>query len=208
MLAGHYAAAFGLRRQAPSVPLFVLFLAVQLPDILFFALVPLGIEIVRVDPSVRGPLAMELAWMPYTHSLALTALCAVLVAWAGAWWRALQAGVALGLAVLSHWLLDLIVHEPDLPLMPGLAVRVGWRLWRSPGLAWAIEISLLIGAALWLAGALRTRPARWWLSAITVLLVAFQTAYMLQPPPAAITELAARAELTYFAAALLARGVR
>jgi FtsH-binding integral membrane protein len=37
----------------------------------------------------------------------------------------------LGILVLSHWILDLITHIPDLPLFPGVDTKVGIGLWNS-----------------------------------------------------------------------------
>lgn len=45
----------------------------------------------------------------------------------------------VGSLVLSHWLLDFLVHRPDLPLWPG-GPKYGLGLWNS----WAASISLEI----------------------------------------------------------------
>ena len=104
MLAGHYAPAYFLRGRFPRISLLAFFLAVQAPDIVFFALVPLGIEHVRVDPSIRGPLGMDLVSIPYTHSLVLTLVYGVVIVAACGWLRrSWSVGVALALAVVSHW---------------------------------------------------------------------------------------------------------
>ena len=68
MLIGHYGAALGLRSVSSAPPLWVLFLAVQVVDIAFFLLAPLGIEDLEFVPGVTGPLAMYLVSIPYTHS--------------------------------------------------------------------------------------------------------------------------------------------
>ena len=208
MLAGHYAVAYGLRGWAPAAPLAALFLAVQAPDILFFVLAPAGVEVARVTPSIRGPLAMELVSMPYTHSLAFTVGWAAVAALAGIQWRGWRVGLALGLAVASHWLLDLVVHQPDLVLTPGSDLRMGWGLWQQPAVAWTVEMALLGGAALWLARRLPSRRDRRWLYAGALLIAVCQTNYMIQPPPATILALAWQAELTYVFLAIVARGVR
>lgn len=41
-----------------------------------------------------------------------------------------KAAVLLGLCVVSHWLLDLVVHIPDLPLYPGNSILLGLGLWK------------------------------------------------------------------------------
>ncbi|MBI5084591.1 MAG: hypothetical protein HZB13_08345, partial [Acidobacteria bacterium] len=55
----------------------------------------------------------------------------------------------IGLAVLSHWLLDALVHKPDLPLYPGSSTLAGLGLWNSVGGTLIVE-SLLFVAGVWL----------------------------------------------------------
>ena len=69
MMTGHYAPAYALKSRFPETPLWQLFLGVQALDVMFFVLVPLGIERVVLDPTARMPLAMDLQFMPYSHSL-------------------------------------------------------------------------------------------------------------------------------------------
>jgi hypothetical protein len=207
MLAGHYGPAYLLRRTFPNISLLTFFLAVQAPDIVFFLLVPLGIEHVRVDPSIRGPLGMELVFIPYTHSLALTLVYgAVLIAAIGLVWRRWRVGFALALAVLSHWALDYIVHEHDLPLTAADTVRLGLGLWRERWWAYSLEVALVVGSAGWLAHTLPPGRARYWIYGSALVLVASQTNYVLTPPPDTTFRLAVNAELTYAFFALVAWG--
>ena len=60
----------------------------------------------------------ELVYMPYTHSLVGSLFWAG-VAYATFRWLFVKnnsVAVVVALAVFSHWLLDLVVHTPDLPL--------------------------------------------------------------------------------------------
>src|SRR5258705_8863819 len=68
MFVGHYGVSFAAKRSAASVPLWVLFIAVQLLDFAWAPLVLLGIEKVRIVPGITAtnPLVY---YMPYTHSL-------------------------------------------------------------------------------------------------------------------------------------------
>lgn len=205
MLAGHYAPAYLLRGRFPRVSLLTFFLAVQAPDIVFFLLVPLGIEHVRVDPSVRGPLGMELVSIPYTHSLALTLVYgAAIIAACRFLGRGWGLGAALAIAVVSHWAVDYIVHVHDLPLAPESGVRLGLGLWTYSAAAYALEVTMVVGAAIWLARTLPPGRARHWIYASAVVLVLSQTNYVLTPPPATTTRLAINAELTYAFMALIA----
>jgi hypothetical protein len=55
----------------------------------------------------------------------------------------------MGVAVLSHWFLDLIVHTPDLPLWSDASTKLGLGLWRNAIATYALEAALL-GGGLWL----------------------------------------------------------
>lgn len=147
MFVGHYAAAFAAKRLSPEAPLWSLVLAVQAVDVGFALLVLGGVEKLRLDPSLPSN-PLDLFYMPYTHGLPATLvwmLAAFLVgrAWLGRTGPALALAAATG----SHWLLDLLVHRPDLPLWDD-AYKVGLALWNHPLLALALELGLLAATAL------------------------------------------------------------
>ena len=148
MLAGHYSAAFVAKVAAPRAPFWTLVLAAQLVDVLWAVFVLAGIENMRLDPSLPSN-PLDLYHMPYTHSL-LGALGWGALAFAVARRALGGAGVAAAIAatVVSHWLLDLVVHRPDLPLWPGSA-KLGFGVWNYPMPALALELALLLGSA-WL----------------------------------------------------------
>ncbi|HVH08727.1 MAG TPA: hypothetical protein VM736_02935, partial [Gemmatimonadales bacterium] len=160
MFVGHYGVSFAIKRVEPSIPLWVLFVAVQLLDVLWAPFVLLGIERVRIIPGITASNPLDLYYMPYTHSL-FGALCWSLAALLvyrlarrpgpGSWAASLVA-----LAVFSHWVLDLVVHRPDLPLLDD-ALKVGFGLWNFAALAFALEAVLLFGG-IWLY--LRSAPGR------------------------------------------------
>jgi hypothetical protein len=186
--AGHYAPALALKRWRPEVPLWQLLLAVQAVDVLFWALVPLGIERMHLDFSQPGKMSLILEYMPFSHSLAATAL------WALAPVLALRsgAGVALGMAVASHWFLDLPMHRPDLPLATGDGVRVGLGLWQWPLVAWAFESAVLASAVVLCWG--RHRGAAW----LGLALMVLEAVNDLLPSPVhTVGQMALGAEVTY-----------
>src|SRR6266849_7703445 len=120
MFVGHYGPSFAANALKQSIPLWILFIAVQWVDVMWSVFMLLGIEKVRIVPGITASNPLDLYYMPYTHSL-----LAALLWSAGAFlaYRLLgprrggpMAAVVVGLAVLSHWLLDLLVHRPDLPL--------------------------------------------------------------------------------------------
>ena len=151
MFVGHYAAALALKKFEKRASLGALFLAVQFVDILFFPLVLLGIERMNIVENFTQSTHFELEYMPFTHSLLASIL------WAGAayglfrWVIVKKNSVALvvALAVFSHWLFDLVVHTPDLPLWSDASVKLGFGLWNSAIATYALEAIILL-AALWL----------------------------------------------------------
>jgi hypothetical protein len=157
MFIGHWAPALVVAARPRSPGLTTLFVAAQLVDWAFFALLLLGVEHMRFSPGISVMNPMDLFHMPYTHSLLGSAGFAGL--FGGAIWLASKDRVAalLGAAVvLSHWLLDLLVHVPDLTLA-GSPPKLGLGLWNYPAIEMPLELAITFGA-LWLYARAR-RPA-------------------------------------------------
>lgn len=57
----------------------------------------------------------------------------------------LKGSLVLSLLVFSHWVLDLIVHVPDLQLIPGYELKVGLGLWNS--VTWTVILESVIFVA-------------------------------------------------------------
>ncbi|NCF25114.1 MAG: hypothetical protein GWP60_11290, partial [Gammaproteobacteria bacterium] len=131
MFVGHYAASLTLKSFENRVSLGVLFLAVQFVDILFFPFVLAGIERMNIVENFTQSTHFELEYMPFTHGLLSSVLWAV-AAYAVFRWVVVKkqsVAVVVALAVLSHWLLDLPVHTPDLPLWSDTSPKFGFGLW-------------------------------------------------------------------------------
>ena len=83
----------------------------------------------------------------YTHSL-LGALVLSAAFGAVAWWRwDRRLGLLLSAVAFSHWVLDLIVHRGDMPILPGNAGNLpllGFGLWRLPMVSIPLEAALLL----------------------------------------------------------------
>ena len=147
MFIGHYGPSFALKAIRPAIPLWLLFIAVQLVDIGWALLVLLGVERVRIVPGITASNPLDLYYMPYTHSLAAVALWSTV---AIILWKFLprsrtwSAAALVGLAVFSHWLLDLLVHGPDLPVYDD-TMKVGLGLWNYRAIALLLEVVLLFG---------------------------------------------------------------
>jgi hypothetical protein len=206
MFVGHYGVSFAVKRVEPSIPLWVLFLAVQLLDVLWAPFVLLGIEKVRIVPGITASNPLDLYYMPYTHGLAAALLwsagaCLVYrLLGPRATWRA---GGLVALAVFSHWILDLLVHRPDLPLFDDTA-KVGFGLWNYPAPAFALEAACLFGG-IWLY--LKTAPApRAPMLIFGVVMLTVHAAAAFGPPPPSATAAAWTALFGYAVfAAVVAR---
>lgn len=198
MFLGHFGAAFALKRLEPKLSLGTLFLAVQLPDVLWGAFLLLGWEQVRIDPGYTAVTPLQFTDYPISHSLlGMTAWAAVMAAAYYSWptrdtSRHWQAAALVGLAVLSHFLLDLVVHLPDLPLTGGSPTRLGLGLWnhRVPTLLFELGM-LAAGVAVYVALRSTRHPARAArLGGLVAVLVGLYLASFFGPPPPSVTAIA------------------
>ena len=148
MYIGHFGVAFAAKRLAPRTSLATLFAAAEFLDLLWPVLLLTGVEHVRIVPGITKVSPLDYYHYPISHSLLLVCVWAVLFA-AGYWivcryWRGAWVMSAL---VLSHWVLDAIVHRPDLPLSPGYLPMVGFGLWNHRVASIALEL-ILFGVGL------------------------------------------------------------
>jgi hypothetical protein len=142
---GHFALGFAAKRVAPSVSLWVAFVACQWLDLVWPVLVLAGVERVRVEPGVTAFTPLDFQSYPWSHSLLMALI-----------WSALgfflarrvhfgkRAAAVVALLVLSHWLLDWVSHRPDMPLWMG-GPKLGLGLWQSVALTLVVELSLFAG---------------------------------------------------------------
>jgi hypothetical protein len=146
----HAATALLINKKWPGVPIISVLLSVQLVEFLWVALNLLGIEVTTTEPQVRALNDIHLAYMPYSHSIAATAVLAFTV-WVvvakllnkPAW------GLALAVAVSSHIVLDLATHVHDIALAPGIeSPKFGSGLYGVPLLALVVET--IYGVLCWL----------------------------------------------------------
>jgi hypothetical protein len=157
MFVGHYSIAFAAKSEKNRIPLWVLFVAVQFLDYIWATLVLLGIEKLRVIKGFTASSMLDSYFHPYSHSL----IAAVI--WSGVaaigyqplcWWLGYtykrSAALVVGIAVFSHWILDLIAHPRDLAIYNN-TWKVGFGLWNYRHPEFALEIALLaIGVMLYL----------------------------------------------------------
>ncbi len=143
MFVGHYAAALAAKAVEPRAPLWTFVGACQLMDIGWGALIMAGIERARVNPALPGS-TLDLYFMPFTHSLPGALVLSAAAAFAAMALLKLpaRAGLLIGAVVFSHWLLDLLVHRPDLALWIN-GPEVGFGLWNYPLAEMALELGLV-----------------------------------------------------------------
>lgn len=202
MFVGHYGVSFAASRADRRLPLWLTFLSVQWVDVMWSVFVLLGVEKVAIVPGITASNALDLFYMPYTHSLVGALGWSVLAALAYGWlarparqWRSAS---LLGATVFSHWVLDLIVHRPDLPLWDD-TLKVGLGLWNYPVPAFLLEAAILAGgiALYWKRVAGRGRRAI--LLLFGAFLVGIQYSVRVGAPPSSPRQAAMMALISYAA---------
>ena len=152
MIAGHFGFAALVKSREREVPLWSLMLATVWLDIVFVPLFLAGIETIEPAPGTNGGYGAGIIHANYTHSLlGAIVLSAILGAACGMLWGR-RSAVVVALVAFSHWVLDLIVHRGDLPLLPGNwghLPTLGFGLWRVPLAAMSVEMALVLAGA-WL----------------------------------------------------------
>ena len=203
MFAGHVGAGLLLGRGARAVNVGAFVVAALLLDLLLWCFVLAGWERVTVPADFRSTHQASFVF-PWSHGLAAACgwslIAAALVAWSQGPASALRlrAALLIAAAVLSHWLLDALVHVPELPLAGAGSMKLGLGLWRHMPAALALE-SLLVVAGLWLylqgSGWVRWRAIV--LVALCAVLLLFTIAGMtVAPPPPSVTAMAASSLVT------------
>jgi len=183
---GHFAVAFASKKVAPKVSLGTLVIAAAFLDVVWPVLVLLGVERFRIVPGFTAINPFDFVYYPWSHSLLMTAVWALLFALVYFAVRGDRAGaVWLGIAVASHWVLDFVSHRPDLPLYPGGETRLGLGLWQSIAATFAVEgLMFAAGIALYMQSTKakdRIGTVAWW--AFIALLVVLYIPGPWSPPP-------------------------
>ena len=140
MFIGHFGVALAAKKVTPRTSLGSLFFAAQFLDLLWPLFLLLGWEHVRIAPGITRMTPMDFYDYPITHSFVMAVAWSAVVG-TGYYFIRKNARDAwvMGVAVVSHWILDVLVHRPDLPVWPG-GPKVGLGLWNS----WVLEILLEI----------------------------------------------------------------
>ena len=190
MFLGHYGLAFAAKRASPETSLGTLTFAAQWLDELWPILLLLGVEHVKIAPGLMAASGLDFVSYPISHSLLAAVGWSVVIGVGyflvrrqprGAW--------VVGALVVSHWVLDLLVHGPDLPLYPG-GPRVGLGAWNSVPLTWALEAIIYGGGLIVYLRTTKAKDAigRWGLWSLVAVQVALYA--MGGSPPPSVSVLA------------------
>jgi hypothetical protein len=194
MFLGHFGLGFGTKKAVPELSLGTLFLACQLADLLWPTLLLLGLERVEIDANATKMTPLDFVSYPYSHSLLM--LCVWGVAFGAIYagirrsrWRA---AFALALLVVSHWVLDVVTHRPDMPLTVNGTARFGLGLWSSlPGTLAAESILFFGGVVVYARSTVaRDRVGSIGLWSLVVFMVMVYLASLFGPPPPSTSALA------------------
>lgn len=195
MFAGHLAAGLVLKKMERRINLGWLFFAALFHDFLLGILVLLGLEQIHIPANFAQTHYLTFTF-PYSHGLAasiiwsllgFTITYAVLPHWSNK--ERKQAGLAIALAVFSHFVLDWFVHIPEMPLLGDNSPKLGLSLWNKLPLALGLEVGLvLIGFIYYLSMVKpKTNLAKYGVAALMVLITTLTVTGQLfaeTPPPA------------------------
>ena len=189
MFAGHIGAALAIGRAERRVNVGTFIFAALLMDIVLWLFILVGWESATIPANFTSTHQAEFVF-PFSHgllaSIAWSALAGSVVYWfQSAKERNWRSAVLVAAVVFSHWLLDAIVHIPEMPLIGKGSPVVGLGLWQNLPAALAFEgFVVILGLWLFIPGATLSRGRKLALSALCLLVLVFTVAGMtLAPPP-------------------------
>ena len=144
------------------------------------------VEHVRIAPQANPFLRLVFIDYPISHSLAGAVAWGLL--FAGGWALLMgRRGAAplLFLGVVSHWVLDVVAHTPDVPVLPH-GPYLGFGLWNSPAWTIAVETTMFASGIAVYARTKRPRASLW---ALLAVLFALYLGSIFGPPPPNVTAL-------------------
>ncbi len=139
----HAATALIIKKEFIHIPMVWLLISVQFMEILWVILNFLGVERTTTEKEVRYVGDIHLSFMPFSHSI-LTMISVALLAWLvlSKGLGLSGAGIAIGIGVISHLILDLITHSKDMVIAPSMkSPKIGLGLYaKYPAVAFVLEI--------------------------------------------------------------------
>jgi hypothetical protein len=193
MFISHFALGFAAKKVAPKASLGTLFLATQFVDLLWPLLLLLGWERVLIEPGNTVVTPLNFTHYPISHEFLSVLLWGVVI---GGIYFAIKkdrkTSLWLGLLVVSHWILDFISHRPDLPLLPGLDIKVGLGLWNSLIGTILVEGGLFVFGVCYYVQSTKAKNkiGLWALWGLVAFLVIIYLGNLFGPPPPAVKPIA------------------
>ncbi|MCX2718107.1 metal-dependent hydrolase [Lentiprolixibacter aurantiacus] len=183
MFIGHFAVGLFSKKDNTLPSLAMMFIAVQMLDLIWPVFVLLGIETLSIDPGNTALTPLSFDYYPYSHSLLMALVWSVVLGVIYLLYtKNKQGSIILGVLVMSHWVLDFITHRPDLPISPFGDAKVGLGLWNHPVAAVVLELSLFsLGVLLYLKSSVYKRKTAFWL--LIVFLLTIHIMNLFSPPP-------------------------
>jgi membrane-bound metal-dependent hydrolase YbcI (DUF457 family) len=139
----HASTALIIKKEFINVPIIWLLISVQFMEMVWTVLNFLGVERTTTEKEVRYVGDVHLSYMPFSHSIA-TMVGVALLAWLiiGKGLKLPDIGVAVGIGVISHLVLDLITHSNDIAIAPFIkGPKFGLGLYaKHPIVAFILEI--------------------------------------------------------------------
>ena len=211
MFAGHVGAALAIGRAERRVNVGTLISAALLLDAMLWLFVLLGWESVTIPASFASTHQPEFVF-PYSHGLLASIAWSALAGVAAFLWyphlreARLRAAALVAVAVFSHWLLDSLVHVPELPLVGAGSTKVGLGLWQSMPVALVFESFIVVaGLFLFVPGANLSQAKKLWLTVLSLFVLAFTVVGMtVAPPPPSVMAMAASSLVTIIVVCALA----
>lgn len=179
MLAGHIGAGLAIGRIERRVNVGVFIAAALLLDFALWLFILFGWEAVNIPADFVRSHQAEFVF-PWSHGLlagaawSAAAAAATFMGCGNLGEDRLRAAALMAAAVFSHWLLDALVHVPEMPLAGPFSPKVGLGLWQSMPWALALEAAVVVaGLLIFLPGSALARNRKLWLALLTGLTLVF-----------------------------------
>jgi hypothetical protein len=141
MYIGHFAVANAIIALNPTLPTLPILIGVSFPDLLWPGLIFAGKEKASVNPKSALQKDIDFEYYPYSHSLIVTSFITLVPAGIFAFiYSNIVVGLAFLISSISHWLVDVLMHLRDLPIVGyGKDIKLGFGLWKNGKLAFLFE---------------------------------------------------------------------
>jgi drug/metabolite transporter superfamily protein YnfA len=149
MFVGHLGVGLSLKKIDKRINLGWIFFTSLFPDFLLGILILLGVENIIIPVNYDQLHYFEFSF-PYSHGLiAILIWTGIVFLLARNFWPTVngektKAALIFSSAIFLHFIMDLIVHIPDIPILNYNSAILGFGLWNHMTLALIFEISLVI----------------------------------------------------------------